>query len=340
MIDYNHMQQQNNNSKRTVTFVMSIVFFSIGFLMFLCGEFIYIAGNAIPFVPEGIAHTAAKLIGSSIIFLIPLFIILRSKSINIRANGLLVLSILFILAQGAMVINEFGSVLHSSSINKSTDYALKLISNRLITDIKIEDTIYPDKKYGKNGEILAGISIKYNDYLNERKSWNKALDDFNKLCESFNQKSYSDKKLLSKAKKDFTSFKAKTDKLINVHEEFFTYLDTASKQIIFLRNYESGNLEKLKKCAQSEREYTQTQIDNINQVCELSLSFVELFERLDGHFIVKGNNVLFYDQKDVETFNKIANELDTLTKDQKTWKSEYTKKRKSLYNYLNNITEN
>ncbi len=247
MIDYNPMQQQNNSSKRTVTFVMSIVFFSIGFLMLLCGEFIYIAGNAIPFVPEGIAHTATKLIGTSIIFLIPLFIILRSKSINMRANGLLVLSILFILAH---------------------------------------------------------------------------------------------KKLLSKAKKDFTSFKAKTDKLINVHEEFFTYLDTASKQIIFLRNYESGNLEKLKKCAQSEREYTDAQIDNINQVCELSLQFVELFQRIDGHYIIEGNDVLFYDQKDVEAFNKLTTELDTLTQDHKTWKNEFTEKRKSLYNYLNNITKN
>ncbi|MDP4181836.1 MAG: hypothetical protein Q8942_12175 [Bacillota bacterium] len=326
--------QMNTMPLRNFTFFLSKILLTTGVMFILLEEYFYSTNKEISFFPDGIMHLISLLAGTGVVLALAIFIIYRFKSINIRANGLLIVSITFILAQGITTLGQFSIMSMTNSQNKAADHSLKVIASKLISDNKIQTTEYSESTYGVNGPILSKISMEYNKYLDTRIKWRNDLDSFNKLSKSLDKKIFSDKKSLSKAKKEFIKFKTQMDELQNAKDEFFAQAEKSAKEIKLAKRYKGNSIKNLKDCIASESEFTDTQIQNISQICDLNLRAVQFFDKLNGNFQIKGKNYLFNDQKDVDTINKISEELDSLIKAQDTWKKQYTDKRKSLYDEL------
>ncbi len=318
-LNYNERNTFVNKRGRTGTFVAASVILLFDLLLLLFSVF-YAVGNegkiTIGDISIPLIWTYIFSVSVLIVFLIVFF---KSGSINVKANGMLILSLfMFVLFAGQGAIEMDTIIKKRTQENAAYAYLDKLIKD-MLQDKKPQPGEFDKETYGDYSEMLKVINQAYNDFYNNRTEY---LDLCKKLGTNFNNNTAA-KENIKDILLYLDNYEVKYDSFLLKYKEFI----------------ENSNMEKRKKNAMLEG-YNKSIEENkafLKEYFDIERKAFNAFDKIiqfridhNAEYSEIEDSVIFNTQEEVDEYNKLQREADEYLKKEDEW----FKKRESRANEL------
>ena len=245
-----------------------------------------------------------------------IIIIFRFKSVNVRANTMLVISsLVFTLLVASCCADVIKGKQKEREQELATCTKFSQLSAMAYSGEKINDLDFSKDKYGVNAEFLSSCFTKFNELVDERKNFEAKLNsfDFSKYC---NKKSLSSKETLHTALIEAEDMKNAVDSYKTGYEKFLKEFEELLKDMKVSESYK----ESLKKgydsgvgaAHDSMNNYFRIENEYIDAVCD----YYNFFDKLNGNFEIKNNVFLFYNQKEIDGYNELVGKINSLAEEE------------------------
>lgn len=305
--------EQRKVKKRTVSFILGGILLGISALL-------TILYNLLRFIEVGLSgQVLGVLIGTFLLPAVVLLFIFRSKSVNVRANGLLILAILMLLSN----IGNYAALGRKVGQNKATEEALNKIAVKIVNGENINDT-YSESEYGENAEALTSMKELLNNTSNLRNDFRKKVEDVSEYgakLETYSQKSEAEAYLsgLNDLKTSLADVYQNQLKISDKMREIINKMHlTKNYKDSFIKGFE----ESVKENESGIKEFLQME----NDIIDSSIETTQFLLGISGKFEVNNGQFIFKEQKDLDKFEELQNKVIKYTDKEKAWLEENSKR--------------
>lgn len=324
--NYSFEPQTKMKSRKKTNFI-SIILSIIGILILCCNEIIDENFNRTLSINNVLITLLLMMLGIGAILAIPLFIIYRFKSINIRANGILIISLLFLLLQTRFFVYGF------TERNQSTEASsfILQITNNAMNNKKTSIQTFPESKYGKNATVLPVLVKATNNIVENNLKYQGQLSSLN-VAKYMNKEMLSNKDTINKAISEVSGLK---NNFIETQENNKAILDDLKETIANLnmsKSYINSAILGIDYSLNFNQEFQNKYITTEVSILDNYIKMFNFFNSLNGKLKIENETYIFNNSDDLDEYNKIISDFNNLKKEEKKLLSEMDTRRRNILN--------
>ncbi|HEX9062063.1 MAG TPA: DUF3053 family protein, partial [Clostridia bacterium] len=323
---------------RTASFVVSVVLLIFAALAAATREVLKLQKDGAPPSME-VGYFFGAILGFGLIAAVVIFIIFRFKSVNVRANTMLVLSSLVftLLVAGcfADVIKEKQKEREQerAAISKLTD-----LMNEAASGKRINDSDLTKEKYGVNNELLLTFTKFFNGMIDEKDKYITKVKDYN-FDKYYNKESLSNKKTIQKAMNDVRDMQDEIKIYKETYEKMVKAYGESIKDMKVSEAYKESFLKGYDKGIKSNKERMDDYFRIENELFEDMYNYFDFFDKLNGKFDFKNGQYLFQTQNEVDKFNGLVTNVKDIADEESKWFEDNEQKTKENIEKFKKETE-
>ncbi len=309
--EINKLPLKKTESRKT-TIIVSIILLIIGAVVSIIEQLLDNYNEGSNFDSYNLAYMVGSIIGTGIVVAIIIFIGYRIKSENAKANFMIIVSIIFLLAQ----ISSFGQTTYEISkehIQKlKTQEALSEMMQNDFMNANIKNRIFTEEAYGKNATKLTAFERLLNKIIVEKTKYNE-VHNFLVTDTYIKRTLLSSKDSISNSISELEKHKSTINNYKNTYFGNSEELRNLISDIDFSYAYKKTFLEGFDSIIIDNKIMFEEYFDIEMKYCDFYIDILEFLRDSCGKFEVdESDTCLFYEQKDTDIFNEkidIINEI-------------------------------
>jgi hypothetical protein len=337
LTESNTMQFQKPKT-RTGTFVFSLFLAILGVLICGLSELLVNSLKGDLLTAFGVGMIAGKIIGTMLIISIVAFIIFRIKSINIRADLSLIISILFILAQIVLLFNGVGSVLNTHKQEKASEEALSQILKSAVAGEKIYSQNYSEEEYGINAPMLKMSCDLFNNIIDERVKYEAKANTLSSGV-YLDRKGLSSDASINESIGKFKDFKETISSYQSKYEKYIKDFEDSISKLDVPEDYKKSVLKGYKDGVESDKVRLKDFFKIENEFCDKYVEILEFLKASRDSFKVQNNVCVFSSDNKLNKYNKLVTDLKYIVGKEEAWTADNQQRIKDILKKYDDLTK-
>lgn len=314
----NNTMQFQKPKTRTATLVVSLVLGILGVLMCGLSELLVRISKRDLLRASGVGMIAGKFIGTILIISLVAFLIFRIKSINIRANLMLIISILFILTQVVLLFSSALSVVKVYKQETASKDALSQIMKSAIAGEKIDSQNYSEEEYGINASILKISCDLFNNIIDERVKYDTKANSLSSGV-YLDSKGLSSDSSINESIAKFKDFKETISNYKSTYEKYIKDFEESINKLDVPEDYKQSVLEGYRDSLESNKTKNEEFFKIENEYCDKYIEILEFLKSSRDSFEVQNGVCVFSSDDKLNKYNDLVNALNELVKKEQAW---------------------
>lgn len=323
-----------NESDKGFLFILSIVFFALGFLLSCLKAFInfrdksyyvntsYASGNA-----------TATIVISLVIIAVLLF--LSTRVFN-KKGLLLIFSIIFLLGSfsstGATIVQNS---INENKLNKAAKDKFISMCNDAVNEKEINEENFDKSVYGHVTPFLSLTNDYFVKFQKHSNDISKNIDSL-ELHKILSASALSSTEEINNSKKKIADCRKIFDKHETEYNELIENFTTSASTLELPKSFKNGMLEGFKKSQNETREKVSNFLEVEREILTNIDNILDFMLSIQGKYVVKNDRILFETEADLNKYNGYIKELQTLSQKEADLKKNMYDSLKLKLNEFNN----
>jgi uncharacterized protein YfkK (UPF0435 family) len=296
-----NFQFEPNKAKNTKgpLFIVSIILFVLGFLIYCFNTFIQINKNSSTNLQDNITFSCGYILGA--IFLAVVLFLLATKVFK-KHGVLLAFSIVYLLCSFGVTVTTIESSINEAKANRAGEEKLISICNNIANQQAINEENYDKSQYGELTPILNLIKDYGTQSINLTTSINNDISSMG-FEDMLSLDTLGSTEKINNVKKKIEDSSKIYDKFETDYNDLITNFDSSVVNLELPKSFKSGFLDGFRKSQDENRdnmkEFMQVERDllsKINNTMDLLLS-------AQGKHVIQNNQILFYNTTALNQYN-------------------------------------
>lgn len=323
---------------RTASFVVSVILLIFAALAAATSEVFKLQKDGATPAME-LMYFFGAILGFGLIAAVVIFIIFRFKSVNVRANTMLVISslvfTLLVASCCADVIKEKQKEREQerASISKLAD-----LMNEAVSGKRIDDSDLTKEKYGVNSELLLNCTKFFNGMVDEKEKYMSKVKEYN-FDKYYNKEALSNKKTIQKAMSDVRDMQDEVKIYKETYAEMIKAYGESIKNMKVSEEYKESFLKGYDKSVKSNKDRMDDYFRIENEFFEDMYNYFAFFDKLNGKFGFENGKYIFQTQDEVDKFNGLVTSIKGIVDEESKWVEDSKQKTKEYIEKFKKETE-
>ncbi|WP_143318373.1 DUF3053 family protein [Clostridium sp. HBUAS56017] len=299
--------ETKKKKKKGVLFILSIVFFALGFLISCLNIFINHLRNTRLELPNTMSFSLGLIFGS--ILIIVILFLLGTKVF--KKNGVLfAFSIIFFLGSSGIIVSTFKTIGDEYLVNKAGEEKLISLCNSIENEQDISGESYEKSQYGEFAPVLNIVSEYGPKSIALKKDINNISSIGLETMLSANSLGDSDQIKTSKEKlEDTVKIIDKTEAECN---DLITILDKMVSNVKSPKEYKKSFLDAFRKEQLKDSKNIAELFKVTKEIYSKTNSFLDFLLSSQGKYVVENNKLSFYNDSDINKANGFVEDITNL----------------------------
>ncbi|MBD7913259.1 DUF3053 family protein [Clostridium cibarium] len=331
--DYDFEPYETKKKKKGVLFILSIVFFALGFLISCLNTFINHLRNTRLELPNTMSFSLGLIFGSIVI--ITILFLLGTKVF--KKNGILfAFSIIFFLGSSGIIVSTFKTIGDEYLANKAGEEKLISLCNSIANEQDISGESYEKSQYGELTPLLNVIR----DYGTKYRSLS---NDINENISSIGIDNILKPNSLGNSEQIKTSKKKLEDtvKIIDKTEaecnDLIANLDKSVSNMELPQKYKTDFLNGFRKSQLKDGKNLTELFKVQKEIFSKANSFLDFLLSSQGKYVIKDNKMLFYTNADLDKASVFIKDIKNLAQKETEIQDKMTKSKNKGLDDLNKL---
>jgi uncharacterized membrane protein (DUF485 family) len=299
--------QTNNKKKKGALFILSIVFFVLGFLISCLNTFINHLRNTHLELPNTMSFSLGIIFGSIVI--IAILFLLGTKVF--KKNGVLfAFSIIFFLGSLGIITSTFKTIGDEHLANKAGQEKLISLRNSIANEEDISGESYEKSQYGELAPVLNIIR----DYVPKSIALRKDVNSISSigLDTMLNPNSLGNSEQIKITKQKLEDTVKIIDKTEADCDALITNLDNSVSNMELPKKYKTDFLDGFRKSQLKDGKYMTELFKVEKDIFSKTNGFLDFLLSSQGKYVVENNKFSFYNDADVKKANEFIKDINNL----------------------------
>ncbi|MBD7913260.1 DUF3053 family protein [Clostridium cibarium] len=326
-------QPYETKNKKGVLFILSIVFFALGFLISCLNTFVNHLRNTRLNLPNTMSFSLGLIFGSIVI--IAILFLLGTKVF--KKNGVLfAFSIIFFLGSLGSTVTTVKAIGDEARANRAGEEKLISVCNSIANEQDISGENYEKSQYGELTPILNIIR----DYGTKCTAFK---NDINNNISSIGLETMLNPNSLGDVEK-IKSSKKKLEDTVKIYDDYetkyndlVTNLDTSVSNTELPKEFKTSFLDGFRKSqlenSKDMKEFFKVEKDVFSKINSL----MDFLLASQGKYVVKNNEILFYADADLDKYNGFIKDINNLAQKEAEIQNRIAKSKSQKLDDLNNL---
>jgi hypothetical protein len=338
-LNENNITQVQKTRSRKVTFIISITLMIIVTVLKVLSYVLTHPAKNTDSAAYGFGKITGVILGMVIIVAVVVFLIFRFKSINLRANLILIFSILFFLSQISTIVNSANIATKERKQEKATQEMLTQIVKSTFSNVKTEKQNFSEEKYGINARMLTITSEFLNNMLDEKVKFQAKLSSFN-LNTYLGKEALSSKENINKSIDKMAELKDIINNYQLSYEKSLKDMGASISELKVPESYKNSALSGFNDSINKNKSRNEDYFKIENEIFNNYTNILKFLKDSFGNFEVENDACNFFEQKDADKFNELAEILNVSVDKENVWIKDNEQMMKDLIKKNEKLTQN